>query len=142
MTEESTKDTFDFLRDSIARAPFHQWLKPKLMSVDEALSTVTIHLPLRPEFCRRPDHPGIHGGVVAALIDIVGHAAIAAKLRHGAATIDLRVDYLRLAAGKELRGTGTVIKFGQTIGVVDVRINDDQDKMVATGRGAFLTKSI
>jgi uncharacterized protein (TIGR00369 family) len=142
MAEEKTKNTFEFVRNNLAQTPFHDWLKPKLISVDEERSTVTIHLPIRQEFARTANRPEVHGGVVAALIDIAGHAAIAAKLHHGAATIDLRVDYLRLASGTELRAVGTVIKFGRTIGIVDVRLNDDQDKTVAIGRAAYLTKAI
>jgi uncharacterized protein (TIGR00369 family) len=141
MTEQ-TQTAFDFVLGNLGRTPFHQWLKPELISVDEERGGVLIHLPIRPEFNRRPDEEGVHGGVVAALIDIAGHAAIASRLRHGAATIDLRVDYLRLATGAELRAVATVVKFGRTIGVVDVRIDDNRDKTVAIGRAAYLTQSI
>ena len=95
----NVQTTFDFVRENIAQTPFHQWLLPRLVAVDEQAGTVTIHLTPRPEFCRLPGRPEIHGGVVAALIDITGHAAIAAKLQHSVATIDMRVDYLRLAGG-------------------------------------------
>ncbi len=139
---ETQKTPFEFVEENLGRTPFHHWLKPVLKEVDEANSTVTIHLALRPEFCRAPGRPEIHGGVIAAFVDIVGHAGIAAKLGHGAATIDLRIDYLRLAAGTELRGKATVVKFGRTIGFVDVQIRDDADKPVANGRGTYLTKSI
>jgi uncharacterized protein (TIGR00369 family) len=141
MTEQ-TQSAFDFVLGNLGRTPFHEWLKPKLIAVDEERSSVRIHLPIRTEFNRRPDQEGVHGGVLAALIDIAGHAAIASKLRHGAATIDLRVDYLRLAVGAELRAAATVVKFGRTIGIVDVRIDDDKDKAVAIGRAAYLTQSI
>lgn len=139
MTVEST---FEFVRDNIAQTPFHQWLKPQLMAVDEQVGSVTIHLPLRQEFCRLPDRPEVHGGIVAALIDITGHASIAAKLHHSVATIDLRVDYLRLAGGTELRAVGTVVKVGRTIGIVDIRMTDDKDKTVAIGRAAYLCASV
>jgi uncharacterized protein (TIGR00369 family) len=142
MSDQTPQNTFDFVRDNIAATPFHQWLKPVLASVDEAVGSVTVHLPLRAEFRRRSDRDGIHGGVVAALIDIAGQAAIAAKLHHGATTIDLRVDYLRLAVGKELRATGTVIKLGRTIGLVDVQMNDDEGNTVAIGRCAYLAARI
>lgn len=142
MTEEIAQNTFEFVRDNIAQTPFHQWLKPNLVAVDENISSVTIHLPLRPEFWRLPDRPEVHGGILAAMIDITGHAAIAAKLRHSVATIDLRVDYLRLATGAELRAVGTVVKAGRTIGIADVRINDDQERTVAIGRAAYLCASV
>jgi uncharacterized protein (TIGR00369 family) len=137
-----SQTTFEFVRDCIAQTPFHQWLLPRLMAVDEAAGSVTIHLTLRPEFCRLPGRPEVHGGIVAALIDITGHAAIAAKLRHTVATIDMRVDYLRLAGGAELRATATTVKVGRTIGIVDVRLDDDQNKTVAIGRASYLSASV
>ena len=97
---------------------------------------------VNPEFGRLPGRPELHGAIVAAMVDISGHAAIAAKLLHSVATIDMRVDYLRLADGTELMATATVIKIGRTIGVVDVRISDDQKRLVAIGRAAYVTMSV
>ena len=134
--------TFEFVRDNIAATPFHQWLLPELLAVDEAAGSVTIRLPIRPEFARLPGRPELHGAIVAAMVDITGHAAIAAKVRHAVATVDMRVDYLRLAGGSELLAVATVIKIGRTIGVVDVRINDDQKRLVAVGRAAYVTMSV
>jgi uncharacterized protein (TIGR00369 family) len=134
--------TFEFVRDNIAQTPFHQWLLPRLVGVDDQTGAVTIHLTLRPEFCRLPGRPEIHGGVVAALIDITGHATIAAKLRHSVATIDMRVDYLRLAGGGELRAIGKPVKVGRTIGIVDIQIEDDQKKAVAIGRASYLCANV
>jgi uncharacterized protein (TIGR00369 family) len=134
--------TFEFVRDNIAATPFHQWLLPELKEVDEEAGSVTIRLPIRPEFGRLPGRPELHGAIVAAMVDITGHAAIAAKLRHSVATVDMRVDYLRLAGGTELVAVATVIKLGRTIGVVDVRISDDQSRLVAIGRAAYVTMSV
>ncbi|MFL6798116.1 MAG: PaaI family thioesterase [Xanthobacteraceae bacterium] len=112
------------------------------MAVDENAGSVTIYLTIRPEVSRVAGKPEVHGGVVAALIDITGHAAIASKLKHSVATIDLRVDYLRIAAGTELRAVGTIVKVGRTIGIVDIRLTDDQDRLVAIGRTAYLCASV
>jgi uncharacterized protein (TIGR00369 family) len=133
---------FEFVRDNIAATPFHQWLLPELLEVNEETASVTIRLPVRPEFCRLPDRPELHGGVVAAMVDIAGHAAIAAKVLHTVATIDMRVDFLRLAGGTELVAVANVIKLGRTIGVVDIRISDDQKALVAIGRAAYVTMSV
>jgi uncharacterized protein (TIGR00369 family) len=134
--------TFEFVRDNIAQTPFHQWLLPELLAVDDEAGSVTIRLPIRPEFGRLPGRPELHGAIVAAMVDITGHAAIAAKVRHAVATVDMRVDYLRLAGGTELVAVATLIKLGRTIGVVDVRINDDQKRLVAVGRAAYVTMSV
>jgi len=133
---------FEFVRDNIAQTPFHQWLLPELLEVNEETSSVTIRLEIRPEFCRLPGRPELHGAVVASIVDIAGHAAIAAKVLHSVATVDMRVDYLRLAAGSELDAVATVIKLGRTIGVVDVRVNDDQKRLVAIGRAAYVTMNV
>lgn len=137
---ERKQSAFDFLSGSLQRPPFHGWLEPQLVAVDEAQGSVTIRLPIRGQFNRSPEREGVHGGVIAALVDIAGHAAIAARLRHGVATVDLRVDYLRLGTGSELLATGTVVKLGRTIGIADVRVADDQGRAVAIGRAAFLTQ--
>jgi acyl-coenzyme A thioesterase PaaI-like protein len=73
------QSTFEFVRDNIAQTPFHQWLLPELLEVNEEAGSVTIRLPVRPEFCRLPGRPELHGAVVAAMVDISGHAAVAAR---------------------------------------------------------------
>jgi uncharacterized protein (TIGR00369 family) len=137
-----TQTTFDFLRDNIAQIPFHQWLRPELVALDEAAGAVTIRLANRPEFARAAGAAEMHGGILAAMVDITGHAAVAAKLRHSVPTIDMRVDYLRPAGGAALIGIGTAVRIGRTIGVVDVRLTDDRDSLVAIGRAAFVTRAL
>jgi uncharacterized protein (TIGR00369 family) len=131
----------NYLRESIMHVPFHQWLRPEVSAVEEDDSGVVIRLPLRPEFRRDPNDPAIHGGIIAALIDIAGHAAIAARTRHGIPTVDIRIDYLRMAAGKEVLAKAKTVKFGRTLGVVDVSVIDDEQRLVATGRCLYLTRA-
>jgi uncharacterized protein (TIGR00369 family) len=135
-----SEDAARYLRASLAAPPFHQWLRPELRYLDAESGRVTIALPLRAEFRRDSSRPEIHGGVIAALVDIAGHAAIAAKVHHGVPTVDLRIDYLRVAAGTELMATADLVRLGRTLGIVDIRVTDDQGKLVAMGRGLFSTR--
>lgn len=128
--------TFEFLQDNIARTPFHRWLLPELVTIDEQ-GSVTIRLTVRPEFGRDEESTGLHGGVIAALIDIAGHAAIAAHVRHSVPTIDMRVDYLRPVSGVYIIAISSIIKMGRTVGVVDIRLTDSTDKLVAVGRASY-----
>jgi uncharacterized protein (TIGR00369 family) len=137
-----SQDAFEFVKNNMAETPFHQWLLPELFEVVADKGIIKIRLPIREEFGRLPGRPELHGGVVAALADIAGHAAIASQLFHSVATIDMRVDYLRLAGGTELVAVGTVIKVGRTIGLVDVRITDDNDRLVAISRNSYVTMDI
>ncbi len=134
--------TFEFVKDNIAQTPFHQWLLPELVAVDDKENSVTIRLVIRPELGRVKGRTDLHGGIIAALIDITGHAAIAAKVRHNVATIDMRVDYLRLAGGSEIMAVASIVKIGRTVGVVDIRLTDDQKKLVAIGRASYVTANI
>ncbi len=137
-----SQDAFEFVKNNMAETPFHQWLLPDLFEVDADKGIIKIRLPIRQEFGRLPGRSELHGGVVAALADIAGHAAIASQLFHSVATIDMRVDYLRLAGGTALVAVGTVIKVGRTIGLVDVRITDDNDRLVAISRNSYVTMDI
>ncbi len=137
-----SQEAFEFVKDNMAGTPFHQWLLPELIEAVADKGIVKVRLPIRQEFCRMPDRPELHGGIIAALADITGHAAIASQLFHSVATIDMRVDYLRLAGGAELIAIGTVIKVGRTIGVVDVQIKDDNEKLVAISRASYVTMSV
>jgi uncharacterized protein (TIGR00369 family) len=126
-----------YLRESLAMPPFHQWLRPELRDVAAENGRLVIGLPMRREFWRDPRRPEIHGRVIAAIIDVAGHAAIAAKLRHGVPTIDLRTAYLRMPAGKEPYATAEPVN----LGIVDIRITAKHSKLVATGRGLFSTRA-
>ena len=124
-------DSFDFLVAHMAPSPFHLWLRPELVSVDETTGEVVMRLPMRQEFLREPERPVLHGGVVAALADTSAYAAIAAKVRHGVPAIDMRVDYLRAAAGEFFMASSVVVKFGRAIAIADARITDDGGHLVA-----------
>lgn len=76
------------------------------------------------------------------MVDISGHAAVCAKLLHSVATIDMRVDYLRMAGGTEIVAVATIVKLGRTIGLVDIRITDDQKRLCAVGRASYVTMNM
>jgi len=138
--EEPNRDRAAFAAELLARPPFHAWLKPRVVSVDAATDTVTIGLAHQPAFSRSPDRPDYHGGIIATLIDIAGHAALAAKLGRRVPTVDMRVDFLRPAVDSDLRAVARVLRAGRTVGVVDVEVVDDAGRAVAVGRCVFSTR--
>ncbi len=83
------------LQFELNHPPFHSFLKPEAVAADSERGTVEILLRQRYEFQRVPDKPEYHGGVIAALIDMTAHAAVAVKIGRMAPTIDLRIDYMR-----------------------------------------------
>jgi uncharacterized protein (TIGR00369 family) len=139
VTDDRDGTDADFIAALLARPPLHQWLSPKIAALDTQKGTIVITLPYRDEFSRSPDQRDYHGGIIATLIDIAGHACLAAKLRRRVPTIDMRVDYLRAAVDTDLTAEGTIIRAGRTTGVCDVKVHDDKRQTVAIGRCVFST---
>lgn len=132
-------DALARLIEEMERPPFHDFLAPQAVSADAAAGTVVVRLPFRPEFRRARQGAHYHGGVLAALIDITGHAAVAIQVGRMVPTIDLRIDFMRAAPGVDLLGYGRVLRAGRSIAVADVEIKAD-DRVVAVGRGVFSTR--
>ena len=101
-------------------------MRPKALDVDPDNGTVTIGLDYREEFARAPNERSFHGGVIATLIDIAGHAAVSIKIGKMAPTIDLRIDYSRPSAGENLVASARPLQLGATLARVDVEVADTQ----------------
>jgi uncharacterized protein (TIGR00369 family) len=143
MEESAGRDTQDNplgrLRREMETSPYHQLLGLEAVSTDAAIGSVTLSLQLRPEFRRAADDSFAHGGIIAALIDITGHAAVAVQIDRMAPTIDLRIDYLRPAGGSHLTATATLLRCGRSVARVDIEVSDSEGCIVALGRGSFST---
>ena len=135
-----TEWTLETLQASLDDPPYQRFLGMKAVALDPDAGTVTIRLPFRRELCRSSTVPEIHGGVTAALIDIAGDYALAIQLGDGVPTIDLRIDYLRMAVETELTATAKAVKTGRTLGIVDVEVRDERERLVAIGRGTYYVK--
>jgi uncharacterized protein (TIGR00369 family) len=132
-------DTLARLREEMAGPPFHEVLRPEAIAADPELGTVTIKLAFHRKLARAKGDKAFHGGVIASLIDLAGHAAVAVKLGRMAPTIDLRIDYMRPAEGDALMAHAKLLKAGRTVARVDIEILDSQNRTVALGRGTFST---
>ena len=125
------------LREEMERPPFHRVLRLQAIDADPDTGTVTIALGYRDELARAPNEQSFHGGVIAALIDLAGHAAVAVKMGRMAPTIDLRIDYLRRADGGEVIARARLLKAGRSVARVDIDVTDTKGRLIAVGRGSF-----
>lgn len=122
--------------DLIRIPPFHHWLGVKAVAV--APGQATLELPPNPDFVGNPLIPAVHGGILAAIIDLAGGAALFVELQIPTPTIDMRVDYLRPAfAGKRLLAEARVKSRGKSVAFVDIDVTDEDGRLVATGRCAY-----
>lgn len=135
MTE--TLPTPQDVEEILKRGPFNRWLGLRVMKV--SLDSIEVVATWREEWIVNPQHRYTHGGILAAVVDVAADWAMVARFGRGVPTIDLRVDYHRPALPGDLTATGRVVKGGKTFSVAEALVFDTDKKLVASGRGAYLS---
>jgi uncharacterized protein (TIGR00369 family) len=120
--------------------PFNRVLGVKCTVAREGF--VRLEIPFRPELIGDPTRPALHGGVMSALADTAGGAAVWTTLedeRARVSTIDLRIDYLRPGQSETVVCEATVVRAGNRVGVTDMRIfhPSNETETIATGKGVY-----
>ncbi|TFL15027.1 PaaI family thioesterase [Pusillimonas caeni] len=117
-------------------SPFIRFLGLQCVEADAQAGALALSMPLRKELERGAGGPQFHGGAVASLIDTAGTFALIMGARAPVPTINFRVDYLRPSSGL-LTARAVVRRAGKTVGVVDVDVYDEEQRLTAVGRGCF-----
>ena len=134
MTEEISIETVQRL---IARAPFHQWLGLEVIALHD--DGIELKARWREEWVVNPDRRYTHGGILAALIDLAADWALVKRTGRGVPTVDLRVDYHAAAMPGDLTVKGRIVKAGGHLSTAEAHVYDAGGKLVASGRGVYLT---
>jgi uncharacterized protein (TIGR00369 family) len=121
----------------ITRGPFHQWLGLKVKKVEA--DAIELTATWREEWVVNPQHRYTHGGILAALVDLTADWALVSRTGRGVPTVDMRVDYHRPAMPGDLTARGKVVKFGGQFSVAEASVFDAEGKLLASGRGVYLT---
>ena len=82
----------------------------------------------------------VHGGVLAAMVDIAMLVAVFTQIRPDqapAGTADLNISYLRPTHGTRVYADATVVKHGRQLAMIEVTIVDDEDRLCAKGRTLY-----
>ena len=120
---------------------FNSFLGIQIRDLDLGFARMAI--PFREELMGDPLRPALHGGVISALMDVVGGTALLTQLAPGErlSTVDLRIDYLRPAGKVELVSEGTVLRVGGRVGVVRIQTFSGPERIhVAEGTGVYQLK--
>jgi 1,4-dihydroxy-2-naphthoyl-CoA hydrolase len=78
----------------------------------------------------------LHGGATAALCESVGSigTAVVVGLDKRVVGIDITVHHLRGVRDGHITATGTPLRVGRAVAVWDIRVEDDEGRLVAVGR--------
>jgi uncharacterized protein (TIGR00369 family) len=125
------------VQEIVTRAPYHKWLGLQVIAVHD--DGIEIKATWREEWVVNLERRFTHGGVLAALIDLGADWAMVRKTGRGVPTIDLRVDYHSPAMPGDLTIRGKVVRMGSQFSTAEAQIFDAQGKLLASGRGTYLT---
>ncbi len=125
------------LQQHINRLPFNVFLGLRVLRCLD--NGVELAIPWRDELMGIPEYPLFHGGVLAGLVDAGGSYAIAVLTGRSRPTIDLRIDYHKVAHQGGLLIHGQVIRLGSTISTAETRILATDGTLLASGRGAYFS---
>jgi uncharacterized protein (TIGR00369 family) len=121
----------------LTRGPFHRWLGLKVLAV--RADGIELKATWREEWVVNPDRRYTHGGVLAALVDVAADWAMVTRTGRGVPTIDMRVDYHAAAMPGDLVARGRIVKWGNQFSVAEAQVFDESGKLLASGRGTYLT---
>ena len=129
--------TLEQVQQIIDNGPYLSWLGLKVLDLGE--DSIEVRATWRPEWVANPKLNQTHGGILAALIDFAADFALVKNIGRPVPTIDMRVDYHRLAKPGDLTVKGRVIKFGKQFSVCEAQIFDQAGALLASGRGSYIT---
>lgn len=154
----NTKDKkiFDVMKEIISyryteKMPFNKFLGIEIVSAEK--NEVVLKFPVRSELIGNYQEQILHGGVISAVIDLAGAAAVQinailnmdgfsfteiqdqfAKM----STIDMRIDFLKNAKGQNFYVKSNVVKAGNKISVAKSIFYDDENCKVAVGTASYM----
>ncbi|HKQ29175.1 MAG TPA: PaaI family thioesterase [Burkholderiales bacterium] len=121
----------------VDRGPYARWLGIQVLAFEE--TGIEVKAKWREDWVANPSLQQTHGGILAALIDFAADFALVPHLGRFVPTIDMRVDYHRLAKPGDLTVKGRIIKLGRQFSVCEAEIRDAADELIASGRGTYVT---
>jgi len=121
--------TFEKLSQFLNGIQFNQLVGLRLVRLHK--DGVTIECPLRPELMN--GNGVVHGGVTATLADVAVGMALARHLGRprAAATVELKINYLRPVARGKITARAHLVKVGSRLCCGRVEICDGEKRPVA-----------
>lgn len=126
------------MQKMVDRSPYNRFLGIQVVSVGE--DGLVLAMDWRPDLVSSPELQSMHGGVLAAMLDAACDYALGARLGRAVPTIDLRIDYHRIAGAGSYEARSRIVHLGRTLGCAEATVVDAQGRPVASARGQYLVQ--
>lgn len=135
---------------TVALADIQNWLDEtgmirfmgiQAISWDAPAGQLVLRMPMRDELQGGAGAGHMHGGAIGALADTAATFVFLAAGSEQAPTANYRLDLLRPVVNSGLTATARIRRAGRTLGISDVDLTDDQDRLVAVARATFVLSS-
>jgi uncharacterized protein (TIGR00369 family) len=119
----------------------------------QSLAPPTLRFQMQPHLIGHYVFGRLHGGVISATLDAMGGLALMVAIAEQHAsddveqvtqrfakmgTIDLRVDFLRPGIGAHFVASAEVMRLGGRVGSTQMKLVNDQGKLIATAAAAYM----
>lgn len=131
--------TADELQALLDSSEFHKFLRMRIVEADRAAGRLSVRLPYDEKYARLRDPGDLHGGVVAAVLDVAGTFVSILVAGRPTPTVNMRTDYMRPAIRRDVTARARVLRSGRSVAVVDVELVDDEGTVYAVARGNWST---
>ena len=129
--------------------PFNKLIKMQLENMN---GDIGVKIDMRKELIGNYTKKMLHGGVISSVMDVAGGlTALTGMIKKETeipldviceryfklATINLRVDYLRPGEGPSFLATGSVLRVGKLVCLVDIKLHNNLKQLIAVGIGTY-----
>jgi uncharacterized protein (TIGR00369 family) len=127
-------DVVEAIRAAFTLTPLHRLLGFRFPEPDSADGTVVVEMPVAPPAFNGSGN--LHGGAIATLVDVAagscaGRASGFDPRHQSLVTADLHVRYLGRPKAGPIRAVARLVRSGRMLIVVEVRVLDPLDNVVA-----------
>ena len=127
-----TPDFADAMRRLFKETPLHKLLDLTFVRIDADL--VIVEMPVKGDALNAGGN--LHGGAIATLVDVAAGTAAAHNSsfvpgENTIVTADMHVRYLGRAKGSKVRAEAQVMRAGRQLVVVECRVLDPEDRLIA-----------
>lgn len=129
-------DYLEAIKRAVNTSPYFSLISMEIKNLEPGKSRLEVLLE------EKHHHPFgmVHGGVFSSLVDAAAYWALYPEVdeEKWMTTVEMKLNFLVPARSGKLIAEGRRIKLGQTLGLGEATVEDEEGKLLAHGTGTFM----